>query len=110
VEPVSVDEKVKLALVLVVVPEGPESIDVSGGVVSGGGGSPDRKRSTSWGGVSPFSRLCSCCSAPLAFSAASRTRKPSFEPTYIACTCGPTSHWRYPAPDATVAAAPVVAG
>lgn len=34
------DEKEKLALVAVVVPDGPEPIVVSGGVVSGGGGVP----------------------------------------------------------------------
>ncbi len=37
-EPDSVEAKEKLALVEAVVPEGPELIEVSGGVVSGGGG------------------------------------------------------------------------
>jgi hypothetical protein len=38
VEPVSDEEKVKLALPVVTMPEGPSLIAVSGAVVSGGGG------------------------------------------------------------------------
>jgi hypothetical protein len=37
VDPASLEEKVKDALVLVVVPDGPSTIVVSGGVVSAGG-------------------------------------------------------------------------
>ena len=68
------DEKAIDALVLSVSGSGPESIVVSGGVLSG---APNV--TTSCGGSEPFSRLWNCCSASW-FSAESRIRKPWFEP------------------------------
>ena len=50
VEPLSFAEKPKLALVEVVVPEGPESIAVSGAVVSAGGGGGSSVGGSSVGG------------------------------------------------------------
>jgi hypothetical protein len=63
-------ENVNRALSLSVVVAGPESIAVSGAVVSG-----DPNVITSCGGLSPFSLLWNCCSAS-APSLASRIRKP----------------------------------
>ena len=68
------DEKPIDALVLSVSASGPESIVVSGGVLSGA-----PKVTTSCGGSEPFSRLWNCCSASW-FSAESRIRKPLLAP------------------------------
>ena len=88
VEPGSVAEKPKLAPVLVVEGGGLAVMEVLGGVVSGGGAATNR--TTSCGGLLPFSRLWNCCSASW-FSAASRTRKPCWPPAaYMACTCDTT--------------------
>jgi hypothetical protein len=68
-------------------------VAVGGGAVGGGVDPAGAKPSTSWGVLSPFSRLWNCCSAS-AFSTASRIRKPWLTPPYIAATWEVTFHWR----------------
>jgi hypothetical protein len=94
-----------VALRLCVVAAGPDSIVVSGAVVSA-----LPYVMTSCGRSVVLSRLRNCCSAS-EFSEASRIRKPWLAPDpYMARTWEVTVHSRLPAPEATVASGPVVGG
>src|SRR5918999_4440610 len=107
----SFEENPNVAVVLGTVPDGPLSMVVAGGLVSGAA-----KRITSSGRFCELSRLSNCCSAPPLLSPASLIRKPLFVLAYIAATCAETFHSRQPAvapgprPDMVVAASPAVAG
>ena len=65
----------------VTVPDGPLSMVVAGGLVSGAA-----KRITSSGRFMGASRLAICCSEPPLLSPASLIRKPLFALAYIATT------------------------
>src|SRR5918992_2585687 len=105
----SFEENANVALVPDTVPDGPLSMVVAGGLVSGAA-----NRITSSGRFIALSRLATCCSEPPLLSPASLIRKPLFALAYIATTWADTFQSRQPAvavgprPDIVLTASPVV--